>query len=102
MGSLRTVFEHIPGLSGAVKDEDIDVMEVKMVKWRYVIQSMTKQERANPDLFNAARVKRVARGSGMSERDVKELLTQYKRSKDVMKAAKGRQMQGLLRRFGIG
>ena len=102
MGSLRSVFEHIPGLSGAVKDEDIDVMEEKMVKWRYVIQSMTKQERANPDLFNAARVKRVARGSGMSERDVKELLTQYKRSKDVMKAAKGRQMQGLLRRFGIG
>jgi signal recognition particle subunit SRP54 len=102
MGSLRSVFEHIPGLSGAVKDEDIDVMEKKMVKWRYVIQSMTRQERANPDLFNATRVKRVARGSGMSERDVKELLTQYKRSKDVMKAAKGRQMQGLLRRFGIG
>ena len=102
MGSLRSVFEHIPGLSGAVKEEDIDVMEEKMVKWRYVIQSMTKQERANPDLFNASRVKRVARGSGMAERDVKELLTQYKRSKDVMKSAKGRQMQGLLRRFGIG
>ena len=102
MGSLRTVFEHIPGLSGAVKDEDIDVMEEKMVKWRYIIQSMTKQERTNPDLFNASRVKRVARGSGMAERDVKELLTNYKRSKDVMKAAKGRQMQGLLRRFGIG
>lgn len=102
MGSLRTVFEHIPGLSGAVKDEDIDVMEEKMVKWRYIIQSMTKQERTNPDLFNASRVKRVARGAGMAERDVKELLTNYKRSKDVMKAAKGRQMQGLLRRFGIG
>lgn len=102
MGSLRSVFEHVPGLSGAVKDEDIDVMEEKMVKWRYVIQSMTKQERANPDLFNASRIKRVARGSGMSERDVKELLTQYKRSKDVMKAAKGRQMQGMLRRFGLG
>ena len=102
MGSLRTVFEHIPGLSGAVKDEDIDVMEEKMVKWRYIIQSMTKQERTNPDLFNASRVKRVARGSGMAERDVKELLTNYKRSKDVMKAAKGRQLQGLLRRFGIG
>lgn len=102
MGSLRTVFEHIPGLSGAVKDEDVDAMEEKMVKWRYIIQSMTKQERANPDLFNASRVKRVARGAGMAERDVKELLTQYKRSKDVMKAAKGREMQGLLRRFGIG
>lgn len=102
MGSLRAVFEHLPGLSGAMKDEDIDVMETKMVKWRYIIQSMTKQERSNPDLFNASRIKRVARGSGMSERDVKELLTNYKRSKDVMKAAKGRQMQGLLRRFGVG
>ncbi len=102
MGSLRAVFEHIPGLSDAMKDEDIDVMERKMVKWRYIIQSMTKKERANPDLFNASRVKRVARGAGMSERDVKELLTNYKRSKDVMKASKGRQMQGLLRRFGIG
>ncbi len=102
MGSLRTVFEHIPGLSGAMKDEDVDAMEEKMVRWRYIIQSMTKPERANPDLFNASRIKRVARGAGTSDRDVKELLTQYKRSKDIMKAAKGREMQGLLRRFGIG
>jgi signal recognition particle subunit SRP54 len=89
-------------LSDAVKDEDIDVMEGKMTKWRYIIQSMTKQERVNPDLLNASRIKRVARGSGTSERDVKELLTNYKRSKDVMKASKGRQMQGFLRRMGIG
>lgn len=102
MGSLRAVFEHLPGLSDAVKDEDIDVMEGKMTKWRYIIQSMTKQERVNPDLLNASRIKRVARGSGTSERDVKELLTNYKRSKDVMKASKGRQMQGFLRRMGIG
>ncbi|MFQ5941185.1 MAG: signal recognition particle receptor subunit alpha [Nitrososphaerales archaeon] len=102
MGSLRAVFEHVPGLSGAMKEEDIDVMEVKMGKWRHIIQSMTKEERANPDLFNASRIKRAARGSGMSDRDVKELLTNYKRSKDVMKASKGRQMQGLLRRMGIG
>ncbi len=102
MGSLRSLFEHVPGLSAAVKDEDIDVMEKKMGKWRFIIQSMTKDERANPDIFNASRLKRVARGAGTMERDVKELLTQYKRSKDVMKQAKGRQMQGLLRRMGIG
>lgn len=102
MGSLRSVFEHIPGLSASVKDEDIDVMEEKVERWRYIIQSMTKTERANPDIFNSSRMKRVARGAGTSERDVKELLTQYKRSKDVMKASKGRQMQGLLRRMGLG
>ncbi|GIU70663.1 MAG: signal recognition particle protein [Candidatus Nitrosocaldaceae archaeon] len=102
MGSLRNIFEHLPGLSAAVKEEDVDVMEEKMKRWRYIIQSMTKDERANPDLFNASRIRRVARGSGTSEREVKELLTQYKRSKDVMKSVKGRAMHGLLKRFGFG
>ncbi len=101
MGSLRSIFERLPGLSNAVKDEDVDVMEEKMKRWRYIIQSMTREERANPDLFNASRIKRVARGSGSSEREVKELLTHYKRSKDVIKSVKGRAMHGLLKRFGL-
>ena len=73
-----------------------------MQKWRYIIQSMTKQEKDDPDLLNASRIKRVARGAGRSEHDVKELLKAYKNSKDMMKASKGRQMQGMLRRMGLG
>ncbi|MEM0364617.1 MAG: signal recognition particle protein Srp54 [Candidatus Nitrosocaldus sp.] len=102
MGSLRALFEHIPGVAGMVKDEDVDVMEEKMSRWRYIIQSMSKEERANPDIINASRIRRIARGSGTSERDVKEMLTQYKRSKDMMKAMKGRQMMGFLKRLGFG
>ncbi|MEM2856834.1 MAG: signal recognition particle receptor subunit alpha [Candidatus Nitrosocaldaceae archaeon] len=102
MGSLKSLFENIPGLSTAVKEEDVDVMEEKVKRWRYIIQSMSKEERANPDIFNASRIRRVARGSGSSEKDVKELLTQYKRSKDIMKSVKGRAMHGLLKRFGFG
>ncbi|MEM3103154.1 MAG: signal recognition particle protein Srp19, partial [Candidatus Nitrosocaldus sp.] len=79
-----------------------DVMEEKMSRWRYIIQSMSKEERANPDIINASRIRRIARGSGTSERDVKEMLTQYKRSKDMMKAMKGRQMMGFLKRLGFG
>ncbi len=102
MGSLRALFEHIPGVAGMVKDDDVDAMEEKMNRWRYMIQSMTKEERANPDIINASRVRRIARGSGSSERDVKEMLAHYRKSKDMMKAMKGRQMMGLLKRLGLG
>src|SRR5574341_170407 len=78
-GGLRSIMENMPGFSG-----------------------MVKEEKADPDLLNASRIKRIARGSGWSEHDVKELLKAYKNSKDMMKASKGRQMQGMLRRMGLG
>ncbi len=101
MGSLKSIFENIPGLSNAVKEEDVDAMDQKMNRWRYIIQSMTKEERTNPDILNSSRIRRIALGSGTTEREVKELLTQYKRSKDLMKSVKGRAMHGLLKRFGF-
>jgi signal recognition particle subunit SRP54 len=101
-GGLRNILDSMPGFSGMVKEDQLDQQEERMQKWRYIIQSMTKQEKADPDLLNASRVKRIARGSGWSEHDVKELLKAYKNSKDMMKASKGRQMQGMLRRMGLG
>jgi len=47
-------------------------------------------------------MKRIARGSGWPEHEVKELVKNYKNSKNVMKASKGRQMQSALRRMGLG
>lgn len=99
---FRNVIENLPGLSGMVKDDQLDALQEKMEKWRFIIQSMTKIEKRNPDIMNDSRRKRVARGSGMTEHDVKELIKQYNNSKSMMKQAKGRQMQGMLRRFGIG
>ena len=46
--------------------------------------------------------KRIARGSGWPESEVKELVKNYKNSKNLMKASKGRQMQGTLRKMGLG
>jgi signal recognition particle subunit SRP54 len=99
---FRNVIDNLPGLSGMVKDDQLDALQEKMKKWRFIIQSMTKIEKRNPDMMNDSRRKRVARGSGMTEHDVKELIKQYNNSKSMMKQAKGRQMQGMLRRFGIG
>ena len=101
-GGLRSIMENMPGFSGMVKEDQLEQQEERMQKWRFIIQSMTKEEKADPDLLNASRIKRIARGSGWSEHDVKELLKAYKNSKDMMKASKGRQMQGLLRKMGLG
>ena len=102
VGSLKGFLENMPGISGMVKDDQLNQMEDRMSKWRYIIQSMTKDEKADPDLLNSSRIKRIARGSGWPEGEVKELIKNYKNSKNVMKASKGRQMQGTLRRMGLG
>jgi signal recognition particle subunit SRP54 len=102
VGSLKGFLDNMPGLSGMVKDDQLDQMEGRISKWRFIIQSMSKQEKADPDLLNASRIKRIARGSGWPEHEVKELLKNYKNSKSMMKASKGRQMQGFLRKMGMG
>ena len=102
VGSLQNLMETMPGLSGMVKEDQIEQMEDRVDRWRYIIQSMNKNEKADPDLLNSSRIKRIARGSGWPEHEVKELLKNYKNSKTMMKASKGRQMQGMLRKLGLG
>jgi signal recognition particle subunit SRP54 len=102
VGSLKGFLDNMPGLSGMVKDDQLDQMEERVSKWRFIIQSMTKTEKADPDILNSSRIKRISRGSGWPEHEVKELLKNYKNSKNMMKASKGRQMQGTLRRMGFG
>ena len=50
--------------------------------------------------MNSSRVKRIAKGSGRSEKEIKELLNRYKQSKQMMKASKGRGMRQLLKKLG--
>ena len=102
VGSLQNLMETMPGLSGMVKEDQLEQMEDRIDRWRYIIQSMNKNEKADPDLLNSSRIKRIARGSGWPEHEVKGLLKNYKNSKTMMKASKGRQMQGMLRKLGLG
>ena len=99
---FRSVVDNLPGLSGMVKEDQLDALEGKMEKWRFIIQSMTKDEKRNPEIIHESRRKRIARGSGVTEHEIKDLVKQYNNSKTMMKQAKGRQMQGMLRKFGIG
>lgn len=53
-------------------------------------------------MINDSRRKRIARGSGVAEHDVKDLIKNFNNSKSMIKQSKGRQMQGMMRRLGIG
>lgn len=99
MGSLSKLLDMIPGFASAVPSENLDEMEQKMKNWRIIIQSMTRNEKQNPDLLNSSRIRRIARGSGNNERDVKDMMAKFRQTKSVMKASKGREFRQMLRRL---
>jgi signal recognition particle subunit SRP54 len=68
--------------------------------WKSIIQAMTAEERAVPEKLNAPRVKRIAQGSGRTEKDVRELVARYRQTKSMMKSGRGREMRQFLRRAG--
>ena len=101
MGSLSKLMDMIPGLSSAVPSSNLEEMDEKMKVWRIIINSMTRLEKEDPDILNSSRIKRIARGSGNSEKDVKEMMTKFRQTKQVMKASKGREFRQLLQRLSV-
>jgi len=99
-GSLKKIAEHVPGLADAMKAQDFDKAEDKIKVFKSIIQSMTKQERENPDRINASNVRRIASGSGRTDKDVRELLARYKQTKNLMKASRGREFRNMMKRMG--
>src|ERR671932_2105426 len=98
---FRNIIENL-GISGMVKEDKLDEMQMKMEKWRFIIQSMTNEERKDPDVINESRRRRISRGCGLPEGEIKEMIKQYNTSKSFMKHNKGRGMGGFLRKFGLG
>ncbi len=99
-GSLKKVVEHLPGIAGQLNTQELDKAEGRFGVYKSIIQSMTVQERAEPDSINASRIKRIARGSGRTEKDVRELLSRYKQMKSLVKTSKGRELRQMMRRMG--
>ena len=87
MGSIKDILNMIPGVSGKIKDEDIDEDKIKKAQAKNVaiIRSMTRMERRNPDILNASRKRRVAAGSGTTVQEVNQLLKQFEQARGMMK-----------------
>jgi signal recognition particle subunit SRP54 len=88
MGPLTKIAEMIPGMARIPKGL-LDVQEEKIKRWGYAIQSMTEAEKENPELIKGSRLVRIAKGSGVSEAEIKEMIKSYKQIKKIMKMVKG-------------
>jgi signal recognition particle subunit SRP54 len=88
MGPLKELLGMIPGVGKQFKDMEVDEDELAHIE--AIIRSMTPAERHDPDLIDASRRLRIARGSGCDPSEVSSLLKQFK------------QMVGVMRRFGPG
>jgi signal recognition particle subunit SRP54 len=102
MGSLSKILEMLPLPGIKIPKEMIEVQEEKFQKWKYIIDSMTIEERNNPDIINRSRIERIAKGSGTKPEEVKELLKAYRQMKTMIKKfRKGRFMKrGMIRSLG--
>jgi len=97
MGPLKKVLGMLPG-GYNLPDDAMENAEEKMDAWRVMIQSMTKDEVEEPKIIDSSRARRIARGSGRTEKEVKELVNQYAMMKKMMKSLKRRQ-GALMKRF---
>ncbi|MBI2670356.1 signal recognition particle protein [Candidatus Woesearchaeota archaeon] len=105
MGPLSKIMELIPGMGNMnIPKEMLQVQESKLKKWKYIMQSMRKEELEDPEIITRSRIDRIARGSGATASEVRELLKQYKQSKKVAKVLKGvekeQDISKLMKKFG--
>ncbi len=101
MGNIKDLLGMIPGMGKAMKD--IDISDDAFNKVEAIIHSMTPAERAQPELMNGNRRKRLADGSGNSIQEVNQFLKQFEEMRKMMKkmqksGAAGKMMKG----FGMG
>lgn len=83
MGNIKDLMGMIPGMGKALKNIDVDDDSFKPIE--AIIKSMTRHERANPDVINGSRRKRIAEGSGTSVQEVNNLLKQFGDMRKMMK-----------------
>jgi signal recognition particle subunit SRP54 len=103
MGPLSKLIKLIPGMGMLpIQEEMLGMQESKLEKFGHIMQSMTLEELENPTLINSSRIARIARGAGVEEREVRELLNQHRKLRKVMKRLRGmreKDLMKLLRRF---
>ncbi len=101
MGNLKDLMGMIPGMGKAIKDVDISDDAFKGIE--AMINSMTLEERRNPDVINPSRKKRIAAGAGKDLPELNAFLKQFEQMKQMMKAMNkmpmgGKMMPGLGRK----
>lgn len=97
MGSVKDILSMVPGIGKAAKDIEMD--DGMLISITVMINSMTPQERANPEIIDQNRRKRIAKGSGKDINEVNQLIKQFDQMKQMMK---NMNKMNVARRFGSG
>ena len=101
MGPLSQIMEMLPGQMGqAARQVDPKDIERNFKSTEAIINSMTRQERRNPDVLNASRRRRIAAGAGMDVQDVNRLMKQFREAQKLMKTLQKTGGRGLPKLFG--
>jgi signal recognition particle subunit SRP54 len=101
MGPLSQILEMLPGGMGQMtRQMDPKDAEKQMKLTEAIINSMTRQERKDPDVLNASRRRRIARGSGTDVQNVNRLMKQFRDAQRMMKTLQKSGGRGLPRLFG--
>ena len=101
MGPIAQILDMLPGQFGqAARNISPQEMETQMKRTEAIIRSMTVQERRNPDILNASRRRRIARGSGTQVQDVNRLIKQFRETRRLFKKLKKTGGRGLPNLFG--
>jgi signal recognition particle subunit SRP54 len=87
MGPLKSILKKLPGMGAEVDDMDVD--ENELVRMQGIIHSMTPRERAKPEMIDASRRRRIAKGSGCDPKDVSGLVKSFSQMRDMMKMMAG-------------
>lgn len=88
LGSLSSIAKMMPGLGASVSEEKLEQGERELKRFRAIINSMTPKERVLPELINESRVRRVAKGAGVTKKDVAILLERFKQAQQYAKLLK--------------
>jgi signal recognition particle subunit SRP54 len=105
IGTIDKIVSHLPtsffGGLGTMDRKQKEEMQGNLERFRVIMDSMTEEEKNEPHLLKSERIRRIARGSGVKEKNVRELLAQWNRSRKMMKGIKGnrklrRQMKGMM------
>ena len=99
MGNLKELASMIPGVGSQLKNVDIDDSAMDSIE--AIIYSMTPEERANPNILNPSRKKRIANGAGVKLQDVNKLCKQFEQSRKMMKQMNGMMGKGGRRKGGF-
>ncbi|MDY6789599.1 MAG: signal recognition particle protein Srp19, partial [Candidatus Nanohaloarchaea archaeon] len=105
MGAMDKMLDMLP-FGDKIPDNALDMAEGQVETYKHVIDSMTEEEMEEPKIVGSSRAERIAKGSGTSKGDVRQMIKQYRQAKNMMDKFSGRNMEGqmkqMMKQMGMG